>query len=220
MILLFDIDSLLYSSCYNVDSPEEAMFKFDESYQKIVNDIEQFYEVEKTISFGLSKNNFRKYITKTYKANRTSEKPQYLNVLSTYVAKYYEPEAANGMETDDLVAIFQQKIGHENSIIVSIDKDYKQFEGTIYNYHKRIFIKISKQEALYNFYEQMIVGDTADNVQFAKGYGVKYAEKLFKGVLTEFGYQRKVLGLFKKIHRTKARERFIQCYHLLKLGHR
>jgi len=124
------------------------------------------------------------------------------------------------METDDLVAIFQQKIGHENSIIVSIDKDYKQFEGTIYNYHKRIFLKISKEEALYNFYEQMIVGDTADNVQFAKGYGVKYAEKLFKGVLTEFGYQRKVLGLFKKIHRTKARERFIQCYHLLKLGHR
>ena len=49
MILLFDIDSLLYSSCYNVDSPEEAMWKFDESYQKIVNDIEEFYEVEETI---------------------------------------------------------------------------------------------------------------------------------------------------------------------------
>ena len=220
MILLFDIDSLLYSSCYNVDSPEEAMWKFDESYQKIVNDIEEFYEVEETIPFGLSKNNFRKYITKTYKANRTSEKPQYFNIVCKYVEKYYEPEIANGMETDDLVAIFQQKIGHENSIIVSIDKDYKQFEGTIYNYHKRIFLKISKEEALYNFYEQMIVGDQADNVQFAKGYGVKYAEKLFKGVLTEFGYQRKVLGLFKKIHRTKARERFIQCYHLLKLGHR
>ena len=46
MILLFDIDSLLYSACFNVDSPEEAMFKFDESYQKAVNDLEESYEIE------------------------------------------------------------------------------------------------------------------------------------------------------------------------------
>ena len=220
MILLFDIDSLLYSACFNVDSPEEAMFKFDESYQKVINDLGEFYEVEEVIPFGLSKNNFRKFITKTYKANRSKEKPQYFNVLCKYVEAYYEPEVANGMETDDLVAIFREKIGHENCIIVSIDKDYKQFEGTIYNYNKRQFITLSKQDALYNFYEQMIVGDQADNIQFCKGYGVKYAEKLFKGVSTDFGYKKKVLGLFKEIYRSKARERFIQCYHLLKLGYR
>jgi len=47
MILLFDIDSLLYSSCYNIESAEEAMFKFDENYQKAVNDLE---ELSKTSS--------------------------------------------------------------------------------------------------------------------------------------------------------------------------
>ena len=124
------------------------------------------------------------------------------------------------METDDLVAIFQQKIGHENCIIVSIDKDYNQFEGTIYNYHKRKIITLSKQDALYNFYEQMIVGDQADNINFCKGYGKAYAKKLFEGVSTDFGYKKKVLGLFKEIYRSKGRERFIECYHLLKLGYR
>jgi len=220
MILLFDIDSLLYSSCYNVDSAEEAMFKFDENYQKAVNDLEELWEVEEVIPFGLSRNNFRKYITKTYKANRKSEKPQFFNDLCKYVAAYYEPEIANGMETDDLVAIFQQKIGPDNCIIISIDKDYKQFEGTIYNYSQRKIIQLSKREALYNFYEQMIVGDTADNVNYCKGYGKAYAKKLFKGVSTDFGYKKRVLGLFKKIYRSKARERFIECYHLLKLGYR
>ena len=29
-----------------------------------------------------------------------------------------------------------------------------------------------------------------------------------------------VIDLFKEIYRSKGRERFIQCYHLLKLGHR
>ena len=220
MILLFDIDSLLYSSCYNVDSPEEAMFKFDENYQKIINDLEELWEIEQVIPFGLSRNNFRKYITKKYKANRSKEKPQYFNQLCKYVEHYYEPEIANGMETDDLVAIFQEKIGHENCIIISIDKDYKQFEGTIYNYRQRKIIQLNKQQALYNFYEQMIVGDTADNVNYCKGYGKAYAKKLFKGVCTDFGYKKKVLGLFKKIYRSKGRERFIECYHLLKLGYR
>jgi 5'-3' exonuclease len=220
MILLFDIDSLLYSACFNVDSPEEAMFKFDESYQKVVNDLEEFYEIEEVMPFGLSKNNFRKFITKTYKANRSKEKPQYFNVLCKYVAKYYEPIQANGMETDDLVAIYREKIGHENCIIVSIDKDYNQFEGKIYNYNKKHFISLSKEDALYNFYEQMIVGDQADNINFCKGYGKAYAKKLFEGVSTEFGYRRRVLGLFKEIYRSKGRERFIQCYHLLKLGYR
>jgi 5'-3' exonuclease len=221
MILLFDIDSLLYSACFNVDSPEEAMFKFDESYQKVINDLGEFYEVEEVIPFGLSKNNFRKFITKTYKANRSKEKPQYFSILCQYVAKYYDPIQANGMETDDLVAIYREKIGAENCIIISIDKDYNQFPFTkIYNYYKKNFQTFSKEDALYNFYEQMIVGDTADNINFCKGYGKAYAKKLFKGVSTDFGYKKKVLGLFKEIYRSKGRERFIQCYHLLKLGYR
>jgi 5'-3' exonuclease len=98
MIILFDIDSLLYSSCFNVETKEQAIHKFDEFFQKTVNDIEDFYEIEEVIPFGLSKNNFRKFITKTYKANRTSEKPQFFNRLCRYVEKYYEPEIGNGME--------------------------------------------------------------------------------------------------------------------------
>ena len=223
MILLFDIDSLLYSSTYGVETEEEAIHKFDEAFQKTCNDVEDFYEVEEIICFGLSKYNYRKGLTrnaeKKYKANRQTEKPPFFDQLCNYVREYYEPEIACGMETDDLVVLYQRKIGHENCIIVSIDKDYLQCEGTIYNYRKREFIKVTQQEALYNFYEQMIVGDTADNVNYCKGYGKKYTQEAFKGVVSEFGYRRKVLSLFKEIYGKKARERFIECYHLLRLGH-
>ena len=218
MVILFDIDSLVYSSCYNVETAEDACYKFDEVFQSIVNTIELFHHVEEVIVFAFGKNNFRKKLSGSYKANRTKEQPKFFHQLKNYILKYYEPEQANGMETDDLIAIYQKRIGHENCIIVSIDKDYLQNEGLIYNYGRKEFIKVSKEDALRNFYTQMITGDTADNVNFCKGYGKKYAEKAFKDVLSEFGYQRKVLRLFKKIYRNKARERFIQCYNLLKLG--
>lgn len=218
MVILFDIDSLVYSSCYNVETAEDACYKFDEVFQSIVNTIELFHQVEEVIVFAFGKNNFRKKLSGSYKANRTKEQPKFFHQLKNYILKYYEPEQANGMETDDLIAIYQKRIGHENCIIVSIDKDYLQNEGLIYNYGRKEFIKVSKEDALRNFYTQMITGDTADNVNFCKGYGKKYAEKAFKDVLSEFGYQRKVLRLFKKIYRNKARERFIQCYNLLKLG--
>ncbi len=76
---------------------------------------------------------------------------------------------------------------------------------------------ISEKQALYNFYTQMIVGDSADNVNFCKGYGIKYAENLFKNCQTKYQFMRKTFELFKKIFRSKAREKFITCYTVLKL---
>lgn len=218
MVILFDIDSLVYSSCYKVDTPDDACWKFDEVFQNIINTIELFHEVEEIIVFGFGRNNFRKKLSGSYKENRPEQKPKHFQYVKNFVLECYDVEVANGMETDDLVALFQKEIGHENCIIVSIDKDYLNNPGTIYHYGRREFIEVTQADALRNFYTQMIVGDSADNVNFCKGYGKKYAEKAFKGVLSEFGYQRKVLHLFKKIYRNKGRERFIQCYNLLKLG--
>ena len=76
---------------------------------------------------------------------------------------------------------------------------------------------ISELEAINNFYTQMIVGDTADNVNFCKGYGVKYAEKIFKNCKSRYQFIRKTFELFKTIYKSKAREKFITCHTLLKL---
>ena len=104
-------------------------------------------------------------------------------------------------------------------MIVSIDKDYKQFPALIYNYHykHKEVLDISEEEALYNFYEQMIIGDTADNVNYFKGKGKKYAEKYLADCNTKYQYTRKMLELFKEKYKGKARQKYAECYHLLKL---
>ena len=227
--ILFDADSLLWSSCYKEkqnpdDSPfndniEEVIFKFDEVFMSIVNKLEETQEIDKVVTFCGSKGNFRKMLTPTYKANRKKANiPPLLNELTKYVQESYNAIHKAGYETDDLVASYWEK-NKENTIIVSIDKDYDQFPALIYNYHYKhqTITQHTEEQATYFFHEQMILGDSADNVNFCKGYGKAYCKKIFKECKTPYQFKRKVFELYKKIYKSKAREKYILCYNLLKL---
>lgn len=234
MILLVDADSLIFASCYRKrENPEDDIFyselsdatnKFHYQLMAIVNKLEDMYSIEQVLIFSGSRGNFRKYITKTYKANRNYQnKPPLLNEMHQHVKDNYNSIVGYGVETDDVVAKYwknySDELGRENVMIVSIDKDYKQFPALIYNYHykHKVILDISEDEAMFNFYEQMIIGDSADNVQYFKGKGKKFAEKYLAECLTPYQYTKKMYQLFKDVHKGKAKQRYIECYNLLKL---
>jgi 5'-3' exonuclease len=224
MIVLFDADSLVYSSCCNVETIEEAIGKFDEVFMSIANRLEDNYDVKEYIFFNNSRGNFRKVLDKNYKANRLNvELPPLLNEMHELVTVLYDSKKAYGMETDDIVAKYWYKLsnefGRDNVLIISIDKDYKQLPALIYNYHykHRCIYDISETQALYNFYEQMIIGDGADNVNYCKGYGKVYASKIFNDCKTHYQFTKKTYELFRKIYKSKAKLKYIQCYNLLRL---
>ena len=234
MILLVDADSLIFASCYKkrehkdderfYKDIEDSKAKFDEQFMSIVNKLEDMYNVERVITFSGSKGNFRKLITPVYKANRKKQElPPLLDEMHQFVKDEYNSVWGFGIETDDIVARYwkelSNKVGRNNVMIVSIDKDYKQFPALIYNYHykHKEVLDISEEEASYNFYEQMIIGDTADNVNYFKGKGKKYAEKYLADCNTKYQYTRKMLELFQEKYKGKARQKYAECYHLLKL---
>jgi len=234
MILLVDADSLIFASCYKkrehkdderfYTDIEDSKAKFDEQFMSIVNKLEDMYNVERVITFSGSKGNFRKLITSDYKANRKKQElPPLLDEMHQFVKDEYNSIWGFGIETDDIVARYwkelSNEVGRNNVMIVSIDKDYKQFPALIYNYHykHKEVLDISEEEALYNFYEQMIIGDTADNVNYFKGKGKKYAEKYLADCDTKYQYTRKMLELFQEKYKGKARQKYAECYHLLKL---
>jgi len=234
MILLVDADSLIFASCYKKrDKPEDdkyyrdiedAQAKFDEQFMSIVNKLEDMYPIERVVTFSGSKGNFRKLITPVYKANRKKQElPPLLDEMHQFVKDEYDSVWGYGIETDDMVARYwkalSNEVGRDNVMIVSIDKDYKQFPCLMYNYHykHKEVLDISEDEALFNFYEQMIIGDTADNVNYFKGKGKKYAEKYLKECDTKYQYTRKMLELFQQDYKDKARQKYAECYHLLKL---
>jgi 5'-3' exonuclease len=231
MILLVDADSLIFASCYSNDKQGQfytdigdAINKFDQQFMKIVNDLEDRFEIEKVITFNGSKGNFRKKITPVYKANRKKQDlPPLLHNMHDYVKKQYNSVYGYGIETDDLVSAYwfslSKDLGRENVMIVSIDKDYRQFPALIYNYHynHREIVDITPEEAMFNFYSQMIEGDTADNVNYFKGKGKKFAENYLKNCKTKYQYTKKMYELFKDKYKGKARQKYVECYNLLKL---
>jgi len=234
MILLVDADSLVFASCYKKrETPDDERYfsdiadarnKFDEQYMAIVNRLEEIYNIEKVITFNGSKGNFRKLITPTYKANRKkAELPPLLHEMHDYVKHQYDSIYGFGVETDDLVARYwynlAKDIGRDNVMIVSIDKDYKQFPCLMYNYHYKhqVILDISEDEAMYNFYEQCIAGDGADNVNYFMGKGKRFAEKYYSECQTKYQYTRKLYELFIKEYKGKSRQKYVECYHLLKL---
>jgi 5'-3' exonuclease len=238
MILLIDADSLIFASCYRSKNDtnyhlypdnfytniEDSINKFNEQYMKIVNDLEELYTIESIVTFNGSKGNFRKQLTPDYKANRKKQiLPPLLHPMHQYVKDNYDSKFGYGIETDDLVAKYWKRLsdefGRDEVMIVSIDKDYKQFPCLLYNYHykHKVILDISESDAIYNFYEQMIVGDTADNVNYFKGKGKKFAEKYFVDCTTKYQYTKKLYELFIKEYRGKAKLKYIECYNLLKL---
>ena len=234
MILLIDADSLIFASCYRKrETPEDEKYytdisdsrnKFDQQFMSIVNDLEEKYTIDKVITFSGSKGNFRKLLAKKYKANRKKQElPPLLHPMHNYVKQQYDSIFGYGVETDDMVARYwfklSEQFGRNEVMIVSIDKDYKQFPCLIYNYHwkHKEILDISEEQALFNFYSQMIEGDTADNVNYFKGKGKRFAQKYFVDCETKYQYTRKLYELFKQNYKSKAREKYIECYNLLKL---
>ena len=217
MIGIFDIDSLVYEACYSAEDLEEAEESFWGRYNDVQFHLDNRYGKSKIIPVGFCKNNYRKKVDLSYKAQRTSEKPEFFDDLVQHVKDNIDVQWRFGIETDDLVAKFLDYYGKDKSIIISIDKDYRQFECTIFNYRKREFITVNKDQALYNMYEQMVVGDRADNVIVCKGYGEKWCEKNLYGK-SEFGMMRTVFALYRKLYKSKAREKMIKTFMLLKLN--
>jgi 5'-3' exonuclease len=235
MKVIFDADSLIYASCFKKkddrEFPEDlfetdvnvAFNKFEVSFERLLDFLEEQVNVDEVVFCNGSKNNFRKDISATYKLNRTQKRPEILPLLHDMVKLEYNSIYGDGVETDDVVATLWaeevEKNGIDSVVIMSLDKDYKQFPCWFYdyNYKKRELVKISEQEANENFYSQMIVGDSADNIKVCKGYGKVYAEKLFKDAKNKYSLMNRTYRLYKQVYGDDAKAMFNQAKSLLTL---
>ena len=126
------------------------------------------------------KDNFRNDIARTapYKGNRTAPKPKHLQLIRDYLISAWDFQVSVGQEADDSIAIEHVARDYE-SIIASIDKDFLQLKGKHWNFVKKEFTEVTEEEALLNFYLQVLTGDRVDNIIGLKGIGpVKAKQKL------------------------------------------
>lgn len=121
--------------------------------------------------------NFRKAICPAYKANRKNIiRPQSLATVVEHVERYWSVERWPGLEADDVMGILATQPGAD-CLIVSSDKDMRQIPCKL-SRDGETFAAMSPEGADWNFYTQVLTGDSTDGYTGIPGIGPKKAERI------------------------------------------
>lgn len=129
---------------------------------------------------------------KPYKGNRDpNAKPYWYKEIKEYMIKYHGAMTTDKVEADDILGVKQcgELLTHageihpyvsdlDATVICTIDKDLDMVPGWHYNWSKDEKYFITPEQALYNFYMQLLTGDPTDNIQGVKGLGKAKAAKI------------------------------------------
>lgn len=185
MIALVDGDIVCYRIGFTTEDEDVriAFWRADRLLQDIALDTGAD---ELQVFISDSDGNFRKQLYPAYKANRTQPKPKHLDALKEFLIKDWDAKISIGQEADDAMGIGQTK-GLEDGVetcICSIDKDLKQVPGLHWNFVNKSEEHVTVESGAYNFWKQMLTGDTTDNIVGCLGIGEVRASKLLAQLRT------------------------------------
>lgn len=132
--------------------------------------------------------NFRYDVAKTrpYKGNRDkAHRPTHEEAIKAHIKAKWPTVVSDGCEADDELGIHQCEIGPLDSVIVTQDKDLDMIPGLKYDFVQKEPYSVTEEQAMYNFYHQLLMGDTTDNIPGLPGIGAAKAHKALKGVRSE-----------------------------------
>lgn len=183
-IIIIDADSLIYIHSY-INREEDDFFVHKESISSAINEIINITKADAYIGFLTVMGSFRKSFatSKEYKGNRKYRpKPKFYYDYVQFLMEEWKFKAFDQLEADDLCYIAWKEYKDTYDVIVaSPDKDLKQFPCNFYDYKKETESIISEQDAAYNFWYQVLIGDSADNIIGARGVGPVAASKALTG---------------------------------------
>jgi len=197
-LLIFDADFMLYYATIGnkVFDLEGNPLREDNKFVYTEKTLEEVYtacddiivnifnkaNVYNYIGFLGGKRCFRYDIYPDYKANRKNLiKPKFWQECKDYLINTWGFNICDFIEADDAVNITRNILENYNSIIVTSDKDLiKCIEGTYINPKDLNVYYTSKNVAYNNFWESMIIGDTADNIKGLPGCGKAFFKKMLE----------------------------------------
>lgn len=196
MKALVDADILVYRFGFasDGDPAEFALARISE----FLDNLQAMEGIDEVWGYLTGSNNFRNEIAKTapYKGNRVMAKPYHYQLLREYMERAWGFEVIDGMEADDAIGIEAYRHEPEETIIVSIDKDLNMIRGHHYNFVKEEKYFITEEEAIRNFYLQILTGDKVDNIIGLDGIGPVKSKKLLKDCNTELEMYEAVLKAY------------------------
>jgi DNA polymerase-1 len=152
---------------------------------RVINRIVEFQEKLKTENVVLclsDRANFRRKLNPDYKANRAKSRlPIILRQVKQWIIDELGGVLWANLEADDVISILAtDKAMDEETIVVSIDKDFKSVPGIFFDYNKGEYHQPSEEEADNYHLIQTIAGDHTDGYSGVPGVGVVKAQRILE----------------------------------------
>ena len=181
VIGLIDGDVLIYRA---INKSEKDNIKPNDAFDIVLEAIKRETACQEYSLHVSGKGNFRKEIKQpytVYKGKRKDKPPQF-RALKEYIIEKYKPIMHDGLEADDTISIEANEYIKQNRLymLITIDKDLKTIGGLFYNLMYNNLIAVSTIDAIEFFHEQLLTGDTVDNIPGIEGVGKVKAGRILK----------------------------------------
>lgn len=201
-MILIDGDIVVYRCAYKSqeDREEYARYSASQYLSDLISDLYVRLKDEPDYAVylsGPSKDNYRHNyaVTAGYKEHRKNKpKPEHYDAIRAELIEKWDAVVSVGCEADDLIAIAATE--KPGSVIVSIDKDFDQVPGLHYNPNKDLLYDVAPEDATRFLYEQILMGDSADNIKGIRGVGPKKAAKALEGLTEELDMYNRCVEMY------------------------
>ena len=187
--LLIDADVLAFEAAVVAEEPiqwKEELWTVHADMAlakaRVINKIQEFREQLNCDDFILclsDRANFRRKIYPDYKANRAKSRlPIILRQVKQWIIDELNGQLWANLEADDVISILATDKGmDEETIIVSIDKDFQGVPGIYYDYNKGEYHHPTTEEADHFHLIQTLTGDSTDGYSGVPKVGPVAAKK-------------------------------------------
>ena len=149
---------------------------------RVINRVEEFKDTlksDKVVMCLSDRANFRRKLYPDYKANRAKSRlPIILRQVKQWIIDELDGQLWANLEADDVISILAtDKAMDEETIIVSIDKDFKSVPGIFFDYNKGEYHHPTTEEADNFHLIQTLTGDSTDGYSGVPKVGPVAAKK-------------------------------------------
>ena len=157
---------------------------------RIVNRVEEFknkLQADDIVMALTDRANYRRILNPDYKSNRSKSRlPIILKQVKKWIIEEMDGQLWPNLEADDVISILAtDKKMDEETIIVSIDKDFKSVPGIYYDFNKDETHHVSQEDADRYHLIQTLTGDATDGYSGVPKVGAVTAKRL----LDKEGYE-------------------------------
>jgi DNA polymerase-1 len=187
MLVLIDGDTCAFAPAAST-ADDDPLWVATSRAERMVDGILEGTDADSFELWLTGSGNFRFNYYPEYKANRIGAiRPKWEPEVRQFLIDKFGAKLSEGCEADDMVGALQT----DSTIIAHIDKDINMIPGWHFHWgltrqgkviHEPHKYFITPDEAIYNFYYQMLVGDSTDNIKGVPGIGPKKAKAILEGL--------------------------------------